>query len=115
MRRQGRTVLRRIAAAGLLAGAVTFLPALPAAAHSGHFSCGVYYSTTPQNLKRTCSSTAPGASFRIWALCYDLGGIKLPVTKYGNWVTLNNSSGTSTLSCPIGFEPGTGNTQFTHN
>jgi hypothetical protein len=100
---------------GLVVGGLALVPAAPAAAHSGHFSCGSYWSTSPQNLKRTCYSVAPGAAFRVWTTCYYISGTRSPITTYGNWVSLNRSSGTSTVTCGTGYEPGSGNTQFTHN
>jgi hypothetical protein len=105
----------RAVAVGLTVAGFALVPAVPAAAHSGHFSCGSYYSTSSQNLKRTCSSDAPGAAFRVWTTCYYISGTRSPYNAYGNWVNLNHTAGTSTVTCATGYEPGAGNTQFTHN
>lgn len=97
-----------------MAASFALAPVAPASAHSGHFSCGTY-SWTVQSISRVCFSSAPGAAFRVWTVCYYVSGTRTPVTRYGNWRNLNNSAGTSTATCPTGYEPGSANTQFTHN
>ncbi|HET8681858.1 MAG TPA: hypothetical protein VFM54_08290 [Micromonosporaceae bacterium] len=110
MTRRLTLTLRAAALTGVLAAGSALTAATPASAHAGHFGCGTYWQTSPQNIKRTCSSGTPGANFRVYTFCVKIS----PGTgywAYGNW-TIN---ATSTVWCGSFYEPDYGRTQFTHN